>query len=356
MNLSQTFKPTIIVFLACVLFTIARFVIFQKWTAFIDYDGYFSYYIARWGFDADKISPLMDAQGASYRYQRIVYPITAFVLSLGGNPPLAPFFLVMLNIFAIAAGTYSIALILKQMGTSPSYSLVYGLYGGQFLALMTSLTEPMTFLFVALAIYLWTQEKFWQSIAVFAIAALTKEVALLFVFAFLAHYALQRQWTMAAKMALAIAPYAAWQIVLFIWLGKPGFSSGQPFEFPLWGWLSGFIERPETSLLLGITLIPMSYIPMLLLGIKATVDFLGNRNSHPYVLMILVHVGFMSVLPGATAREPAAMLRITQGLVLATLLYGSLIKSRRILNYSILWIATLAILIKGSTDIVILPN
>jgi hypothetical protein len=34
--------------------------------------------------------------------------------------------------------------------------------------------------------------------------------------------------------------------------------------------------------------------------------------------------------------------------MLSALLYASLIQSRRILNYSVLWIATLAILVKGS--------
>lgn len=352
----KTIKPVVIVFLACVIFTIARFAIFQKWTAFVDYDGYYSYYIARWGLDADKIAPFMDVQGASYRYQRIVYPLTAFALSLGGNALLAPFFLVMLNIVAITVGTYTVSLILADMGTSHWYSLVYGLYGSQFLGLMTSLTEPMTYFFVALAIYLWTQKKSSQSVVVFAIAGLTKEVALLFVFAFIAHYVLERKWTMVARMGLAIVPYVLWQLVLFVWLGKPGFSSGQPFEFPLWGWLSGFVERPGTSLLLGIALVPMSYAPMLLLGANASINFLARRNWHPYVVMVLLHVGFMLVLPGATAREPAAMLRITQGLVLATLLYGSLLKSSRISNYSILWIGTLAILVKGSGNTVILPD
>lgn len=35
------------------------------------------------------------------------------------------------------------------------------------------------------------------------------------------------------------------------------------------------------------------------------------------------------------------MVRITKGLVLATLLNGSLVKSKRILNYGVLWMATL---------------
>ncbi len=354
----RALKPAAIVFLACVTFTIVRFAIFQEWSAFVDYDGYYTYYVARWGLDADKLVSLMgtDALGASYRAQRIVYPISAHILSLGGNPPLVFFFLVTLNVISITVGTYFVSLILSNMETSPWYALVYGLYGGQFVALLTSLSEPMAFLFVALAIYLWTREKLWPSIAVFAIAGLTKEVALLFVLAFVAHYALEKKWAAAAKMGLALGPFVLWQFVLLIWLGDYGFAKGQPFEFPLWGWLSGLGARPEAFLLLSIALIPMSYAPMLLLGARASADFLVKRDWHPYVLMILVHVAFMLLLPRLTAREPVAMLRITQGLVLATLLYGSWTRARRILNYSFLWIATLALLVNGSGNTVVLPE
>ncbi len=185
-------------------------------------------------------------------------------------------------------------------------------------------------------------------IAALAVAGLTKETALLFVFAFVGYYVLQKKWRLAGQMGAALVPFALWQIVLWMWLGKPGFSSGPPFELPLWGWLSGWYERPDRFLLLGIILLPMAYVPMFLLGFRAAMDSLRNRNWHPYLLMILVHVAFMLILPGATAREPSAMLRITQGLSLAALLYGSFIRSSRILNYSLLWIGTLAILVNGS--------
>jgi hypothetical protein len=129
--------------------------------------------------------------------------------------------------------------------------------------------------------------------------------------------------------------------------------SSFPFEPPFWGWLSGIFEAPEAFLLSALVLIPMAYIPMLLLGARATVDILKKRNFHPYVVMILVHVAFMLALPRLTAREPAAMIRITQGLMLSALLYGGLIRSSRILNYSLLWIATLVVVVQGSgrTDI-----
>jgi hypothetical protein len=52
-------------------------------------------------------------------------------------------------------------------------------------------------------------------------------------------------------------------------------------------------------------------------------------------------------LPTSTFREPVAMLRLTQGLVISILLYGGLNRSRRILKYSFLWIFTNVLLLKG---------
>ena len=52
-------------------------------------------------------------------------------------------------------------------------------------------------------------------------------------------------------------------------------------------------------------------------------------------------------LPASTFREPAAMVRLTQGLVVSMLFFGALVRSRRILNYSTFWIATNVLLIKG---------
>lgn len=348
LDIRDTIQPALVVLFICLGFTTWRYATYQDWFAFIDYDGYFNYYIATSGLNAEEIIPLMGPQGASYRYQRIIYPISAYLLSLGGNKVAAPIFLVLLNIASIALGTYIFACILKTMGTSPWYALVYGLFGSQFLALMTGLAEPMTFLFVVLGIYLWQQQKISSSVAAFALAALTKETALLFVFAFVAHYFLSRNWRLMIAFSVAGVPYALWQIVLWIWLGSPGFASGYSFEFPLSGYLSGFFEKPFFAFALALVLIPMTYLPMALLGLKASFDFVLRHNWHPYVLMILIHVLFMLVLPRTTAREPAAMIRITQGLVLSAILYASLIGSRRILNYSVLWIATLVILVKGS--------
>ncbi len=53
------------------------------------------------------------------------------------------------------------------------------------------------------------------------------------------------------------------------------------------------------------------------------------------------------LLPNSTFREPAAMLRLTQGLMVSMLLYGALRKSSRVLNYSTLWVVANVLLLKG---------
>jgi hypothetical protein len=52
-------------------------------------------------------------------------------------------------------------------------------------------------------------------------------------------------------------------------------------------------------------------------------------------------------LPNSTFREPVAMMRLTQGLMVSLLLYGGLSKSSRVLNYSLLWVVTNVLLLKG---------
>ena len=53
-------------------------------------------------------------------------------------------------------------------------------------------------------------------------------------------------------------------------------------------------------------------------------------------------------MPFSTWREPLAMARVAVGLVAATLLYGARRRSRRVLTFSLFWLATLALLVNES--------
>jgi len=64
--------------------------------------------------------------------------------------------------------------------------------------------------------------------------------------------------------------------------------------------------------------------------------------------VLLAQAAILPFLPFSTWREPMAMARLATGLVAATLLYGALRRSRRVLVFSLAWLATLALLANES--------
>ena len=76
-------------------------------------------------------------------------------------------------------------------------------------------------------------------------------------------------------------------------------------------------------------------------------DLLRGRR-HPWITVLLAQAAALPFLPFSTWREPLAMARLAVGLVAATLLYGAQRRSRRVLTFSLLWLATLALLVDES--------
>jgi hypothetical protein len=82
-------------------------------------------------------------------------------------------------------------------------------------------------------------------------------------------------------------------------------------------------------------------------GIFLSLRDLGRGESHPFLFCLLLHGIMILLLPSSTFRELAAMVRLTQGLMVSMLLYGALRRSSRVLNYSTLWVVANILLIKG---------
>ena len=98
--------------------------------------------------------------------------------------------------------------------------------------------------------------------------------------------------------------------------------------------------------LISLIVVPLSIFPSLA-GIWLSVRRLSAGEVHPVIYCLLLNSLVVLFLPASTFREPAAMLRLTQGLVVSMLLYGAFIRSRRILNYCTLWIATNVLVLGG---------
>jgi hypothetical protein len=339
--------PTLVVLLVCLLYVAV--ILAQAGgdpLVFVDYDGHFAYQIA---LRLQEAPPYLDAP--AYRFQRILYPLAARLLALG-QADWIPWSLLALNVAAVGAGTWLTGQLLAQTGTSRWYALVYGLYGGQLVALRTNLAEPLSQALVMVAILAWSRERRGLSALAFAAAALTKETTLVFLAAYGLACLAERQWRGTLALGLAALPFLAWQALLWRWLGTPGFGSGgagaTPFTpIPLGGWLEILPAGLLPFLLVSLVVVPMSIFPAVA-GIALSLKRLWQGLHHPYVYALLLNGVAILFLPRSTMQEPAAMVRLTTGLMVSMLLVGGLIGSGRILNYSVLWIFTNALLIKDT--------
>jgi len=324
------------------------------------YDGQFAYFIAR-----DPAGGWRFCDVPAYRYQRVLYPLLAWALALGRSAAVG-WSLVALNVAALTGGTYFTERLLAARGVNCWYALVYGLYGGLVAGLRLDLPEPLAYGLVQAGLWAWEERgagsrkeeaearrgrKFCSSVTMvlLALAALAKETTLIAAAGLLFYLALEHRWREAVGLGLAVGlPFAAWQGVLWVWLGTPGVGAGgamaTPFEWlPFAGLLRvATVSWPAFWLLLAVEG-PLFVLPIVWALIASVRDLLRGWQ-HPWVAVLLAQAAVLPFLPFSTWREPLAMARLATGLVAATLLYGALRRSRRVLVFSLAWLATLALL------------
>lgn len=312
------------------------------------YDGQFAYQIALNPLGAE---PYLDVP--AYRYQRILYPLLARLLAFA-QPALIPWALILVNIAAIGVGTWATERLLLDLRVSCWYALTYGLYGGQMLGLRADLNEPLAQGLVQLAVLAWVKERRVWAIVAFSLAVLAKETTLIFLAAYILYTLREKQWFWGIGLGLASMLFIIYQWVLWAWLGSFGLGSGgagaTPFSLiPLGGWLAIAQVKVSAFLVISLIVAPMSILPALA-GLVLSSRSLWQGQSHPYIWVLLLNSLIILFLPTSTFREPVAMLRLTQGLVVSMILYGGLVRSWRILNYSTFWLATNVLLLKGVAE------
>ena len=301
------------------------------------YDGFYFYHIALSPLD---VSPHLDHP--AYRYQRILYPMLARLTGLG-HPLGISYALLLLNLAALTVSTELLGRLLESWGASRWYALVFGLFIGQLVALRFDTSEPLCFLLVLGGIFATERKHLWEAVFLFALAMLTKELALVFIAAYAIAYLIQRRWLESAAMGLALAPYVALQFGIWLWLGEPALVSGPggavaPLPF------AGYLQRgftPAAALLPLVLLLPAIFGAII--GAYHTVKKWPLVDPIP--LALLLNALLIIMLPSEASGAIRAAGRIGTGLVLAMLLTGGRLGFRRILNYSILWIPLSAIYI-----------
>ncbi|MCS7286792.1 MAG: hypothetical protein RMK30_03090 [Anaerolineae bacterium] len=309
------------------------------------YDGQFAYYIAT---NPSGAAPHLDVP--AYRYQRILYPLLCRFLAFGQRD-LIPWIMPLVNILALTAGTYFVERLLKGFGVTSYYAIVYGLFPGLFLSLRLDLNEPLAYALVCGGILAFERGKERSGAILFGLAGLAKEQALLFAGGYALAFIARRKWEELKELALfSFFPMAVLQGALWLRFGDFGIGSGgagaTPFSIIPYGGLLqiGFLNI-RALLLWLIILGPGALFPSIALSYLSAVRLVKGER-HPLAFSTLLHALILAFLPFSTWREFLAILRFLSGLAAATILYGALIRSRRMLNYSLFWLSYLVFIFK----------
>ncbi len=273
------------------------------------YDGQFVYYIARYGQTA---TPHLD--NPPYRLQRILLPAIIRILSFG-YAVLIPWLIIAVNFFAIVISAYHLGQWLSKNNISPWYVLTYTLYVGLFMAFSRDLTEPLAFSLAALGAISWLQKKYQQAILFLALAALTKETTLLFVFGIAGSVLIRYNLKLALLASTALLPLLVWEGYLFVSFNTIPLTAGPSLEnIPLYGLIPHLNSDPaRLSSFLFVGLPALLFLPVSL-GL-----LLQQGGSSPTAWWLLLHCILIILLPFDVYEHIMHASRNAIGLVLSVL-------------------------------------
>jgi hypothetical protein len=311
------------------------------------YDGQFAYYIAM---NPDPKSVAIHLDVPAYRYQRILYPLLARILTLG-KTNVIPWVFPLIGILAQFFGTWVLASMLISWMVNPWYALIYSLWVGFSLAIRLDLPETLAFALVILAIFAIIHERIFLGCLALVAAVFSKEVTLPFVGAILLGFMLKRNWKAALIVCLVVLlPYSLFQFWLFSFFGAFGIGSGgamaTSFEvIPLMGLFRIWQFSPLYTLMMLLVFLPCTIAPAIWGLIFALRRIVSNQDTM-ILLVAILNSAMIFFLPFSTFRETGGLLRISCGLILAILLLAAKFRVKRVLNYGFLLIAYNAFLLK----------
>ncbi|MCB0208377.1 MAG: hypothetical protein KDJ52_03580 [Anaerolineae bacterium] len=309
----------------------------------IGYDGQFAYQMALHPLGA---TPYLDIP--PYRYQRLLYPLTARLVALGW-PQLIPWTLLGLNLVALAVGTYTMARLLILHRLNPWYALPVGLFAGQLVSLRLDLNEPFALTFALLAVYAFEKDRSRWGALFLALSVLSKETSVAFIGGYLLYYCLRRQWrTLVETGLISLGPFALLQLAIWLNFGEIGLRSGgqgaTSFSWLPFGGMFAFgFDNLQTLIVVLLILGPLILLPCLALTANL-VRFFRHGNLSPIALVLALHILMLATLPFSTYVDFPGVLRLTSGLVVAALAYAASVRATKTLNYALLWLASIPLL------------
>jgi hypothetical protein len=276
------------------------------------YDGQFAYYIA-----LDPLQAPGKIDEPAYRYQRILYPFLAWLLSFGGQETLLPWVMLLLNILVIAVSIGLLAGILSGKGVPPWQAMVYLFSAGLLISLRADLNEPLAILWALVGMILCYRKKWFLAGVSFALGILAKEIAITFALGAAVWLFFERRFRDGAVLLVtSLLPAIMWGIFLTVWLGQSPLGANQAAmeTLPFYGLLFIGISPARVIILLWVA------IPAILFGLVGAFDLFKGRTTLE-LFVLLASVALIAFMPRLTWYNAAGALRATVGLVAVSLVY-----------------------------------
>ncbi len=304
-------------------------------TGSLGYDGQFYYYLAR-----DPFHGSVYLDNAPFRMERMLFSVAVWILSLGGQAGLVPFWLLALNVIGTLAGTAALAVLLERRGLSPWFSLAFGLYLGQFASITHDVPDGLAaalivFAFLAADRGRWIETAIWL-----AVAGLTRETVVVFTVGMAIDAAFKREWKRVVLLLASALPLVIWLIALRLIFGASGlfFSSvvSKAPKIPF----AGLVGIAGASPRFVITLIVITLPLLVAIGWGLRELWQGTWKASPGLLFALgVNLGLAIFLNAFTYQDLASSARITIGIPLSWMLYAAIRQSRQLLWLAVPWAA-----------------
>ncbi len=287
------------------------------------YDGQYYYQMAHNLFQAYQY---MD--NASFREQHILYGLVVGVLSFG-QPVLIPYMLLLVNFLSVVLTVELLSRLLIKYGFSPWFSLALGLYFGQAEGILFDTAEPLTYFLVCLGVWLVIEkERYGLAALMLGLAALTREIAILFSIAYLCVFVVRKKWRQSLQfLLLGILPLFLLLLALRLIYGQSGVTFTRPFEHVPFAGIFYHSDAPKKFYLLLL----LMFLPTVAGWLLGAADLYRKvwkgkgpwlQRFSPYYLALLANLLMITLMSHSSYDELVSCGRIATGVVLAVLLYG----------------------------------
>jgi hypothetical protein len=242
---------------------------------------------------------------AADRYQRIIYPLLAWIFSFG-NTGLIPLMLLIINYFSIIAGAYILMKLLKEYNAPPELAYLWAFNVGFLISVVRNLGEPLMFLLAISAVYCIKKEKNWPAVLFLTLAVLTKEAALFIALPIIIYFIFRKDVKKILLYGIPLLVFIIWQIIIFFQFKEVAiFMSSTRMGIPLVGIIK-YLLHINIFQLSKYNIYYLTALPAIIFALTtAYLFFKGkkNRSFSLYEIILLFQVFFILSLSATIYTE-----------------------------------------------------